>query len=531
MIKRALAALVLAGQLSGCVSSLKIEKYDPKAQQVGYPHRLRYTQYAVTLTWRVVSCDPAQIGLNKPPLKLKLSADIKEASALDPDQFYIVDPRSLQGLFRTSEFTMEWYEDRTTKSISSSVDDQTGTAIGNVLTGVSKLAAAGLVTAGAVTVPCPTEISDALKAINGTKGDPKDPGQKAITDAAEKKVSEQTLVVTRLAAKAAELGATLDEKTRGELKIERDKLAALAEVLAAEQAKLKALSDVVTDSQTITWPETGSIFSGGPYGPSPAAYKKWALNDRDKAALIWFRLVRLDWNGLEAVDQSPGTTPAPTGGAPGTDGAPDFGEGNDSVGSGAENRGHTTGTGSEEKKSDIPGLPYREPMRVRLDICDGGPCSGSADDLRKAKHLIASNAGLALQGGPLLYLPFRAQTFASIKNTAGFAQSGVLTSGGTSQLRGAGSGVAETAKTAGEQVGAIAEGMRGAETKRLQAAADKAKAQKALDDAEAALAPKPDADAQAKIAAFQTDATLATAEKSMLDAQAALAATKKLAGE
>jgi len=107
----------------------------------------------------------------------------------------------------------------------------------------------------------------------------------------------------------------------------------------------------------------------------------------------------------------------------------------------------------------------------------------------------------------------------------------VLTSAGSSQLRGAGSGAAEAFKGASEQVGAIVDARRTAETKRLTAAADEAKARKALADAEAALSPNPNADDLAKIAAFQAEATLATAEKSVLDAQAALAASKAAAGQ
>jgi hypothetical protein len=69
---------------------------------------------------------------------------------------------------------------------------------------------------------------------------------------------------------------------------------------------------------------------------------------------------------------------------------------------------------------------------------------GSLADIRRADLLVASHSGLALQGGALVY---RAQTFASIKNSMGFAQSNVLTTAGSSPLRRAGTGVADAVKT------------------------------------------------------------------------------------
>ncbi len=89
----------------------------------------------------------------------------------------------------------------------------------------------------------------------------------------------------------------------------------------------------------------------------------------------------------------------------------------------------------------------------------------------------------------------------------------------------------EAIKAAGEQGSAIVDAARGAETKRLTAAADEAKARKALADAQAGLVPGANAEQLAQIAALQTEATLATAEKSKLDAQAALAATKATLGQ
>jgi len=534
-MKRGVSMVAVAALLSGCVSSLAVQPYKPGTAQVGYPYRLRLTQYQVTLTWRVTACDPAA-GPNR--LKIKMSAETKETTALDPEQFYVIDPRSLQGLFRTTEFTMEWYEDRTPKSITSDIDDQTGVAIGNVLQGVAKLAAVGLAPAGAGPVACSKDVTDALAAINGVKGDPRHPGQKAVTEKAQKAVDDQTATLTAMNAAATTMGAMIDNQTRRNLGQARAHLEALTAVLAIEQAKLKELNDVLTDTKTVTWPETGSDFASTEgYKPSKAAATRWNLDTSDTSAMMFLRLTPLDEPGLVPASAPVVATPVPAPAAPpAADGVPDLGAPPANPPAPAPAPPPTPAPSPVtpavyRAPKNIPGLPYREPGRVRLDICRGGPCDGTPEQLDAADRLVATTKGLALQAGTMMYLPFRAQTFAHIKNSAGFAQSGVLTSAGTSQLRGAGTGVTEAIKTGGEQVGAIVDADRAATTKRLNAAADEAKARKALADAEAALKPAANADALAQIAAFQTEATLASAEKSKLDAQAALAATKATLGQ
>ncbi len=276
-MKRALLLALAAVSLSGCVSSLDVHSYQPGISQVGYPYRLRLTQYQVALTWRVTDCD---VKAGPQALKLKISADVKEATALDPEQYYVIDPRSLQGLFRTTEFTMEWYDDRTPKSITSSVDDQSAAAIGNVLQGVAKLASTGLIPAGPNPVACTTEVLDSLKAIKGVKGDPKKPGQQAVTQAAQKAVDDQTALLTRLNAAATAMGATIDDRTRRTLGQARARLEALTDLLALEQAKLKSYNDVLTDTKTITWPETGSRFVGDSEGYAPSGRRREAVGAR-----------------------------------------------------------------------------------------------------------------------------------------------------------------------------------------------------------------------------------------------------------
>lgn len=164
---------------------------------------------------------------------------------------------------------------------------------------------------------------------------------------------------------------------------------------------------------------------------------------------------------------------------------------------------------------------------MRLLVCRAAPCPTDLVAAEADENVLKLSEAQVLQGGTTFLLPFRARTFASIKNAAGFSKDGVLVSAGSSQTRGAGSGAAAAFWGGAEQVAAIATGSRAAEAAKLQARIDEAKARKALADAEAALAaPAADPAKLAQIAAFQPDATLAAAERAKIEAQAALALSK-----
>lgn len=561
MVGRLVCGVIAASLLGGCVSSLDVHAFNPGKAQVGYPYRLRMTQYKVTLTWRVISCDAA----TKEGNKVKITAAVEEGTDLDPTEFYVIDPRSLEGIFRTTEFKMDWYDDRTPKSISSSVDDQSGAAVANVVSGIASLAGTGLLSYGPNSSKCSDEVTAALKAM---------PALKQAVDLAQGGVDDLTGEVASLTARAAAAGATLDARTRKALGAAQDRLAALNTTLKLAQARLKEQVDVLTDIQVVSWPEFGNRFvTDEPIGISAAARKRWNASSLTGDMQVSMRLVRLDWpdgpmgpmaratdrrnggagagNGtdmtifegagegakqpgskdggllpvtsaatesgvapggnLSAPPPAPRPTPTPTPTPTSTPASPQ-------ALAPAVSR---TGARSSRR---LPGLPYREPARVELIICRGNGCG--TDSGRMGETLILSKKGLALQGGPTLYAPFRSQTFASVKHAVGFSQGGVLISAESSQLRGAGAGAASAFKDAAAAGSDAVDAARGAEAKRLKAAADAATAKKALADAEAALVDGSGPAKQALIDTYQTDAALAAAEKSKLDADAALAAAR-----
>ena len=531
MVSKLVGGAIIASLLGGCVSSLDVHRFDPNRAQVGYPYRLRMTQYKVTLTWRVISCGEMSQEGNK----VKVLAEVTDSTDLDPTEFYVIDPRSLEGMFRTTEFKMDWYEDRTAKSITSSVDDQTGAPVANVVTAIASLARAPLVPFGANPNKCSTAVQASLKAI---------PALELAVDKAQRAVGDQTADLAALTARAASAGSALDGKTSKALGATQDRLAALNIILKLAQAKLKDQNDVLTDMRVVTWPEYGNEFeTGAPVGPTEGALKRWNAASSSGGIQVSMRLVHLHWPDALA----PPSTQSPEGRTPFAAAPADNGVDLSIFERAESNQGDTSqqnpvgglkpvtpqngrvlpasdarkpvtsaseapkpasrvqpvaavipapslrsplrptviGTGDRTLKS-FPGLPYREPTRVLLLICRGSAFGDDTDAL--GHRLVLAKKGLALQGGPKLYAPFRSQTFASVKHAVGFSRGGVPMSAEASQLRSPGVGASGGFKDTATAVSGAVDAARGAETKRLTAAANAAKAKKALADAEAALA-------------------------------------------
>lgn len=507
--------------VGGCGSDLKVTKYDPNEPVTGYPYRLKFTQYDIDLKWQIVAC--TQKNGSKAQFKFKISANPKVKTSLDPDHVYVVDPLPMQGWFQTSEFKMEWYDDRSVKSVNASVDDQTSTAIVNTLTGISKIATLGLGTGIHAAIPTvfsreslldesifsttSSDNSNTCDKINENldkiKGETRKVEEKKST------VEKDTTAVKKLTIEASAPDAS--KTTKGNLaKAESKLITSLAEL--EDQTKLlNEVIDGISDSKTVTWPVRSSQFAsnqvvGSPAGnntttpdeainPSAKKLEEWGVGDTDATKLkIYFCLYPVLTDGKSrciAPEQVANDALYP-----------------------------------QSPPATIKGLPYREPRQMRLEVCSNGPCFNREPD--KIDNLVTVAEGPVLQGGSMFYLPFRPQTFASVNSSAGFAQTGEIMTAGSNQLRGAGTGAAEAFKGSAEQVTAIAEANRGAKTKALQAQAAELKAQKELNDAFESL--KPSADKQT-LEAYQADAALAKAELEKIQAYAALEAARKQIGD
>lgn len=519
-MKRLVAILTTVSlALGGCVSDLQVMRIAPGQPAVGYPHTLRYSQFEIAVTWRVVSCkekekDPVT-GLEVTalaPLKVKISTEIKPLSPLDPDHRYVIDPRSQQGLLRTTTFAMEWYEDRGTKSVNSSVDDQSGAVIVSALTGAARLAGLGFSAQGAGVQTCKQDVLDALAGIAGPQGE-------SAVKKAQADLDEQTLVVSRLVAQiAAAGGGAQGLLTR--LGAEQDVLTALARDLENKKTALKAFLGVVSDTRTTRWPEDGRSFAndpGKPLRPSPAALTRWGAEELGTPVDVYFALLGPDYRDIV----TPATTTTPP------------------VPASTRRSYLPVVTGPTVAiNGATSGLPYREPRPMRLYVCSVGPCSEDVRvlDLNDAGQVVSSTPVQVFQASGMLSLPFQSRRFANINNSAAFAQSGVLTAAGSSQPRSAGATLATTFSDGAAQVVAGVQANRTAETARIKAEVDQLAAERALAEAQALLLPPTPTRLQqeayaAQIAVFQTEATLASAERAAIEAQIALAAARALTGQ
>jgi hypothetical protein len=388
----------------------------------------------------------------------------------------MVDPRSLGGPFRNTEFSMEWYENRGLKSINSSVDDQTGPILINVATGLANLAAVGLGSpAGPGSRTCPAAVLAALAAVNG---DGETPGSTASVEATERLLAAKTEEVTRLTARATSMGNDVDGRTRDELGTAVRALEALTRQLRLDREKLEEQLEVITAKETFTLSKVGQE---GPFTLPKKQVEAWNVTSSTvKNANVHLRLYSLE--ELKA-----------------------------------------TAVGKPATKRPQTGLPYREPLLSRVQVCSPYAC-----DQEKTK-VIKKLDGPVLQTGKLFYLPFEARTFASVKNGATFSESGVLITATSNQPRAAGVGASDTFKGLSEQTAAFVTGQRGAETALINAKVAQAKAQKDLNDADAALGPPAQATPEATlIAAFETEAAVAKAETTAIEAIIARDAARAL---
>lgn len=494
--------------LVGCASTLSVQRVDPGRQASGYPYQLRYTQFEMAVTWQVVKCDPT-----KPkPLTIKITVTPRTINPLDPDHLYAIDPRSLQGLFRTTAFSMEWFEDRGPRAINSSVDDQSGAAIVNTLTGAARLASLGLGSPGAATVPlvsstdaCPKVVAENLLAIFGDdKATPAIKGQAAIVEEAQAAVTLQTARVTRTAARLAAAGAGADDQTRTRLGTETADLESLTAVLELEKARLKTLFEPLTATATVRWPLDGRTLAldSTPVRPTNDVLAKW--NAEDSAEVnVYFALRAVD--GYEMPDYVAPTTPRSV---------------------------RDESRPLEERRTPVDpvteGLPYREPRPMRLYACKVVACPNTIDLLQQSRQVVHASDVQVFQAGGMFRLPFSARTFANTTNSAGFAQSGVLVSAGTTQPRAPGTTFASTLADASTQVVAGVQADRTAETTRLQALTGELNARRAYEEAQRSLTTTAD---QQALAAYAAEASLATAERTAIEARIALdAARARLAG-
>ena len=105
-------------------------------------YSLPYAYYKISVVRTLKKCDVVTSGLS---LSFDVSVSAIPMFGPDPSQTFVIDNASLVNWFKTSELSVERFENGMLKSIGASATDQTGTALASAAGGVVKLAQVALV--------------------------------------------------------------------------------------------------------------------------------------------------------------------------------------------------------------------------------------------------------------------------------------------------------------------------------------------------------------------------------------------------
>lgn len=413
------AAAVILGS---CATYLKVSKVtDTSRPLIGYPYHLKFTQFDIVITRRIVGC--SNDSSNRLRLKLDTKVDFTPKTALDPSQFYVIDPRSLANGFKTADASFEWNSDLTLKSAGTTVDDQTAAVAANLIAAAGKIVPLAMAAGAPLRGDACAPFKEKIEAVNRLK---------QAVDVATAQLDDAVQKLKRVTDKAALMGIAVDRKTKAALSRAIDAVALRTEALAAKQAALEKALAAVSIVAKLTWPENGDEWaSAKPATLSAADVKKLQLNtatiDKSWQMPVYFRLVAA--------------------------------------------RAASGGGGETEWR----GLPYREPAAATIDACSDPDC----------KEKLASMHTMVLQGGPMFVLPFETPALGSTKAAAGFDASGALKTAGYAQTKAPAEVASGILNSAAAQASTVVASAAEARTKALQVKAQELQAQVAYRQAEA----------------------------------------------
>jgi hypothetical protein len=492
-VKSAHAAVVLAFILAGCTTELKVARHvDEKTlPTVGAPYSLSFTQYDLKMTRRLVACDgPGQ------DMKVGIKLDITSAQRPDPTRMYVIDLESLDGFFKTTGASVEYYDGGAIKSLNGSAEDKAGEFVASVATTVGKLVTAGVIGGAGLAA---TEVEPDNVPKPGCSGATRD-NLRALA-ALEAEVEQRTAQVDVLTSELTKVNAVMaadktfasrrSRRELGDLQVKLiDEIAWLNDAVAKTAPLLKALGE----TREFAWPPNGETFVTEQLKPPTGdldrtLYQSW-LRTPDAAttdqaiiganALTYQRLVADSTIHLQL--ERVGT----------------LGRTKDSA-----------NTFPEDKQS---GFKYRIPAPGKLRVCADPAC---------AKVYKEGDVAMVSQLGHVYVLPLKSTMFSSKTVKATFAENGTPTSIGLTSAAAADKAGA-TLAAVGDLAATVHKSRAEQELNDVKARTELLKAKKDLADATAALQPSP---GQAKIdatSAFKVDTDLAEANLAYLKATQAL---------
>ncbi|MDB0573871.1 hypothetical protein LBW59_24315 [Ralstonia solanacearum] len=262
--RNVILVLALGATVGGCASSIKVTKLDPNAAPpVGVPWNLPMTQYTLTITRQVQSCDET--------MNVKVSVAVAQGKALDPTMQYVL---SSNGFWATSDITAGLGADGVSTSLNAQSTDQTGAVITGLVTTAAQIAvAAGARDPAKPYFQCTDAVKEAQLKLNPiqVKGEHKVLSLSDVVDADNAAVTDATARVTQLVT-----AMQIDPSQKQALSMAAEDLRNKTTKLTKHQAELTTTLKVVQNVQTVIWPPRGDVFkSDHAFQMDEGAAQKW----------------------------------------------------------------------------------------------------------------------------------------------------------------------------------------------------------------------------------------------------------------
>lgn len=456
---------------AGCTTHLEVDRARadlPESRQ-GIAYFLPFSQFETTVTWFVADCTNG--------LEIGTRTEAAARSARDPEHLYTIDYSSLDAWTKTSSVKVDFYDSGAIKSINAAADDRTAEIATKLVSAAGELVKFAGVGAAVASLPCSTDLKEAVKAVRKAKG------------ALAPKTAQLEYDTAALQAQSVRIVRGGDATSPDALRVYDEMIAkAVASQMELDIAKrqLAAAMKKISHSETVLFPATSSQ-SKTTEGLliARSTFSGWSGITTDALLTAYLQ----DYQVYLAVTSAGGW---PTG--------KDF--------------------DPAKRSYRLAGVRYRIGVPGTLLACMGAPCDA------KEKHLNVDEIPvIVLQSGTTFYLPFASAPFSNGGLTATFAENGVLTSAGYEQKRARGEAIAGVADSLADQIVSTGTAIREARTTKLERIKEQielTKAQNELAVAQRTLDASPNSVTEQASAALVADTALKQAEIANIEMEIAL---------
>lgn len=257
------AAAVCVLALGACTHLEVGKTTGDNPSKAGYAYMLDYTQYELVLTRTLLAC---KVGAEP---SIKIEATATPGLVPDGEHVYVIDPSSLISAFKTSDISVD-YKDGRLVGFNSATVDRTGEVVTSVAATAGKIALlatgtpVGFVDGSKTTQLC---TADAVAKLQLVKDE---------TPKLAEMANSLLAARTELTGMTTQYAVRPDGKLRKEIAKKTDAIKAAQDAVDAQNKKVSEATKWLTDTVTITWPETSRDFHTALIQPlRPATVDRW----------------------------------------------------------------------------------------------------------------------------------------------------------------------------------------------------------------------------------------------------------------